>query len=125
MPSLRRLGHGLYTGEVSYEFVARKRIWYIISAILIVISIGAVLIRGLQFGSGASDHLGATSADEDLRPHQQEGLRHPSSEPRATARDQDPRTPEPAATAPQIVGRHRPSPLPSCGPSPSHASMPP
>ena len=30
-----RLGHQLYTGEVSYDFIGHRRRWYIVSAILI------------------------------------------------------------------------------------------
>ncbi|MET1007833.1 MAG: protein translocase subunit SecF [Propionibacteriaceae bacterium] len=44
------LGHRLYTGEVSYDFIARRRRWYLISAALILISLVAVFGRGLQFG---------------------------------------------------------------------------
>jgi len=48
--ALRNIGHRLYTGEVSAEFVGRKRIWYIISGTLLVIGIAALLLRGLDLG---------------------------------------------------------------------------
>jgi preprotein translocase subunit SecF len=45
-----QIGHRLYTGEVSYDFVGRKRTWYIVSASIIVVAVAAILIRGLNFG---------------------------------------------------------------------------
>jgi preprotein translocase subunit SecF len=44
------LGQRIYRGEVSYNFLGRWRRWYTLSAILILISIGAVAIRGLNLG---------------------------------------------------------------------------
>ena len=43
MSRFARFGHQLYTGEVSYDFVGRRRRWYIISAILIAVSLLVVL----------------------------------------------------------------------------------
>ncbi|HEY5786960.1 MAG TPA: protein translocase subunit SecF [Microlunatus sp.] len=50
MPNLRDLGHKLYTGEVSYDFVGHRRRWYVISAILIAVSLLSIGIRGFQWG---------------------------------------------------------------------------
>jgi preprotein translocase subunit SecF len=50
MSKLGELGHRLYTGEVSYDFVGRKRIWYAASAAILLVSVGALLFRGLNFG---------------------------------------------------------------------------
>ena len=44
------LAHRLYTGDLSYEFVGRRRLWYIISGTLIVISLLALAVRGLNLG---------------------------------------------------------------------------
>ncbi len=49
MSRLGAVGHKLYTGEVSLNFVGRRKLWYLISAVVLVIAIGAVLIRGLAF----------------------------------------------------------------------------
>src|SRR5262249_46271643 len=38
-----------YRGEVSFDFVGRRRLWYTISAFILVISIVAVIVRGLSF----------------------------------------------------------------------------
>ncbi len=50
MSGLGSLGHRLYSGEVSYDFVGRKKTWYIVSAVIIVVAVGAILLRGLNLG---------------------------------------------------------------------------
>src|SRR5580704_11964452 len=49
MSALGNIGGKLYRGEVSINFVGRQRLWYAISGLILVISIAAVLIRGLVF----------------------------------------------------------------------------
>jgi preprotein translocase subunit SecF len=49
MSRLGQLGSRLYRGEVSYDFVGHQRRWYTISAAILVISIVALLVRGLNF----------------------------------------------------------------------------
>ena len=50
MAKLSNLTSRLYTGEISYDFIGHRRRWYIFSAILITVSILALLVRGLVFG---------------------------------------------------------------------------
>ena len=50
MSRLGTLGAHLYRGEVSYDFIARRKIWYTLSATLLVISIGSLLFKGLTLG---------------------------------------------------------------------------
>ena len=50
MSKLSGFGHKLYTGEVSYNFVGNRRRWYVISAILMIVSIASIGIRGLDWG---------------------------------------------------------------------------
>ena len=50
MSRLGTLGARLYRGEVSYEFVEKRKIWYTLSAILLVISIGSLMFKGLTLG---------------------------------------------------------------------------
>ena len=50
MARLSKLTPRLYTGEISYDFIGRRRRWYVLSAILIGLSVAALLIRGLAFG---------------------------------------------------------------------------
>lgn len=44
------LAHRLYSGQVSYDFVKNRRLWYTVSAVLLSISILALVIRGLTLG---------------------------------------------------------------------------
>jgi hypothetical protein len=39
----------LYRGEVSFDFVGRQKLWYTISGLILVISIAALAIRGLDY----------------------------------------------------------------------------
>ncbi len=50
MSRLGVLGAQLYRGEVSYDFVGRQKRWYLFSAGLLIISIAALLVRGLTLG---------------------------------------------------------------------------
>jgi preprotein translocase subunit SecF len=49
MSALGNIGGRLYRGEVSVEFVRRRRLWYTISAVILLISIAAVVFRGLNY----------------------------------------------------------------------------
>ncbi len=64
MSRFGNLGHKLYVGDVSYDFIGRRKRWYTISAILIAISIAALLIRGLSLGiefRGGADFQATTA----------------------------------------------------------------
>ena len=50
MSRMTRFTSGLYSGEISFDFVGRKRLWYIVSAILLIISLGSLAVNGLKFG---------------------------------------------------------------------------
>lgn len=57
-PKRHGIAHRLYTGEISYDFVGHRRMWYIVSAVLLTVSIGGLLLRGLDLGiefRGGSD----------------------------------------------------------------------
>ncbi|HXP21352.1 MAG TPA: protein translocase subunit SecF, partial [Streptosporangiaceae bacterium] len=49
MSRLGNIGGRLYRGEVSVDFVGRKKLWYMISGAILVISIAAVLFLRLNF----------------------------------------------------------------------------
>ncbi len=42
--------HRLYTGEVEYDFVGKRKRWYILSGVLLTISLLAIAILGLNLG---------------------------------------------------------------------------
>ena len=52
------LAHKLWTGEVSYDFIRTRNRWYLLSGVLLIVSILAVTIGGLNLGiefRGGSD----------------------------------------------------------------------
>ncbi len=48
MSRLGAIGGRLYRGEVSFDFVGRRKLWYSISGLILVISIAALAFRGLN-----------------------------------------------------------------------------
>ena len=50
MSKLTGLGGRLYTGETSFDIIGKRRRWYSISAIFILLSIAALVIQGLHLG---------------------------------------------------------------------------
>jgi preprotein translocase subunit SecF len=49
MRSMSQFGNDLYTGKTSFPFVARRRLWFLIAAILVVGSALVPLFRPIQF----------------------------------------------------------------------------
>ena len=79
MSKLGAIGHRLYTGEVSYDFIGHRRRWYIVSAVLIGVSILALLLRGLDFGiefKGGADFKAATTVTAQTVDSMKEALRN-------------------------------------------------
>jgi preprotein translocase subunit SecF len=50
MSKLGEVGARLYRGDVSIDFVGRRKTWYLISLAILVVVVAALLIRGLNFG---------------------------------------------------------------------------
>ena len=50
MSRLGDLGGRLYRGEASFDIVGRRKLWYGVSAALILLAIGGILVRGLNLG---------------------------------------------------------------------------
>lgn len=50
MSKLGSLGQRMYRGEISFDFVGRRKTWYAISAIILLVSIGTLVFRGLNLG---------------------------------------------------------------------------
>ena len=50
MSKFGQLGARLYRGEASYDFIGKRRIWFTVSAILVLLSIGGLAVRGLSLG---------------------------------------------------------------------------
>ncbi len=50
MSKLTKVGHALYAGEISIDFVRRKWVWYAVSGAIVVIALTGLLTRGLNYG---------------------------------------------------------------------------
>ena len=50
MSGLRSIGHRLYAGESSIDFVGRRKTWYIVSTVILLVCIGSLFFRGLNLG---------------------------------------------------------------------------
>ncbi len=66
MSSLGKIGANLYHGHVSYDFVGKRKIWYSISAAILLLAIAGLGLRGLnagiEFRGGAEFQLKSTTA---------------------------------------------------------------
>jgi preprotein translocase subunit SecF len=50
MSKLSSIGHALYAGEVSIDFVGRKWLWYAVSGVIVVVAVAGLLVRGFNLG---------------------------------------------------------------------------
>jgi preprotein translocase subunit SecF len=50
MPSFAAFGNDLYTGRRSIDFVGRRRLWYLIAAVAVALSLLSLGVRGLNLG---------------------------------------------------------------------------
>ncbi|SCX11482.1 protein translocase subunit SecF [Candidatus Aquiluna sp. UB-MaderosW2red] len=62
MSKFRTLGNQLYTGERSFDFVGKRKIWYAIGAVLVILAILLPVVRGgfnfgIEFRGGSEFRL--------------------------------------------------------------------
>jgi preprotein translocase subunit SecF len=50
MSKLTRIGHALYEGKLSIDFVGRRRVWYAISGLILLVAVLGLAFRGLNYG---------------------------------------------------------------------------
>ena len=50
MSTLSRTGHALYTGQISIDFVGRKLLWYALSAVIVLVAVLGLTVKGLNLG---------------------------------------------------------------------------
>ena len=50
MSRFSQFGNDLYSGRRSFDIVGRRRFWYAVSAVLVVVSLLGIFGRGLNFG---------------------------------------------------------------------------
>jgi preprotein translocase subunit SecF len=69
MSRLGTLGARLYKGEVSYDFIGHRKLWYSVSAVLLVVSIASLLVLqltlGIEFRGGAEFRVKGPTVTED------------------------------------------------------------
>jgi preprotein translocase subunit SecF len=71
MSKISRFGKELYTGERSFDFVGRRILWYVISAVVLVIVTGGLMLQGglnlgIDFTGGTRYTVTVEKADQDL-----------------------------------------------------------
>ena len=72
MSRIGNLGHQMYTGELSFDFVGRWRRWFLLSTVIILIALGGVAIRGvnfsIEFRGGVDMQVPAAAAEDKVQP---------------------------------------------------------
>lgn len=69
MAGFQQFGNDLYTGERSFDIVGKRRIWFAIAAVLIILSVLVPIIRGgfnlgIEFTGGSEFQLRPVSTSE-------------------------------------------------------------
>ncbi|EAR24443.1 protein export protein SecF [marine actinobacterium PHSC20C1] len=67
MASFSKFGNDLYTGQVSVNFIGRRRVWYILAAVLLAVSIIVPTLRGgyvfgIEFTGGSQFQIDSVEA---------------------------------------------------------------
>ncbi len=90
MASFSQFGNDLYTGARSYDFVGRRRIWYIVAILAIVGAVGITLLRGgfvfgIEFRGGSEFTVSGVQGEIDQQVAEEAVLAvDPQSQPRVT-----------------------------------------
>ena len=65
------LGNRLYTGETSIDFVGKRKIWYLMSVVIVLVAAIGVFVRGINLGiefeGGAKFTVPSTTSVENAR----------------------------------------------------------
>ena len=69
MTRLGSLGARLYRGDVSYDFIGHRRTWYVVSAVLLLVSVASLLLLrltlGIEFRGGAEFRVQGSDVSVD------------------------------------------------------------
>jgi preprotein translocase subunit SecF len=69
MASFAQFGNDLYTGKRSIDFIGRRKLWYLIAAVAVVISIGALTVKhlnpGIEFRGGSEFRISKTAVTSE------------------------------------------------------------
>jgi preprotein translocase subunit SecF len=72
MSRLKDLGNDLYSGKVSFDFVGRRKLWYLVAVIVVVFSIMAPVLKGgfnfgIEFRGGSEFRIdGVSNLSQEL-----------------------------------------------------------
>ncbi len=70
MSRVARFGQHLYTGQVSFDFVGRRALWYTISAFIVVAAATGLFFRelnaGIEFKGGVEYNVSIAASDENI-----------------------------------------------------------
>lgn len=72
MSKLKDLGNDLYSGKVSFDFVGRRKLWYLVAAFVVVFSIMAPVLKGgfnfgIEFRGGSEFRIdGVSNLSQEL-----------------------------------------------------------
>jgi preprotein translocase subunit SecF len=72
MSKLKDLGNDLYSGKVSFDFVGRRKLWYLVAVIVVVFSIMAPVLKGgfnfgIEFRGGSEFRIdGVSNLSQEL-----------------------------------------------------------
>jgi preprotein translocase subunit SecF len=67
MGKFSRLGNDLYSGQKSIDFVGRRWLWYSISAVIVLVALGGLYFKGLNYGiefTGGAEYRVSLPAEE-------------------------------------------------------------
>ena len=67
MGKFSRLGNDLYSGQRSIDFVGRRWLWYSVSAVIVLVALGGLYFKGLNYGiefTGGAEYRISLPADE-------------------------------------------------------------
>jgi preprotein translocase subunit SecF len=67
MGKFSRLGNDLYSGQRSIDFVGRKWLWYAISAVIVLVAVGGLVAKGINYGiefTGGAEYRVSLSAEQ-------------------------------------------------------------
>ena len=67
MGKFSRLGNDLYSGHKSIDFVGRRWLWYSISAVIVLVALGGLYFKGLNYGiefTGGAEYRVSLPAQE-------------------------------------------------------------
>ena len=89
MAGLTSIGNDLYTGARSIDFIRRRRLWYLVSAIAILLSIVVPILRGgyqfgIEFTGGSEFTVSDVGTDQDTGVRAAQSVTGPEVQPIAS-----------------------------------------